>query len=78
LSSAGGRNTADDRKADLLIPGTLKRSNSYHSAYGVRTYAEIKAAASAGDPKAVQMKKLHGDCWIVQSVRLLQKVGGKR
>jgi hypothetical protein len=73
MSSAGGGNTADDRKADLLIPGTLKRSNSYHSTYGMRTYAEIKAAASAGDPKAVQMKKL-----IEQSVRLLRKVGGKR
>ncbi len=72
MGGVGGSSTVDGRKADLLIPGTLKRSKSYHSAYGVRTYAEIKAAASAGDPKAVQMKKL-----IEQSVRLLQKLGGK-
>ena len=53
LSGVGGGST-DGRTADLLIPGTLKRSKSYHSSYGTQTYAEIKAAASAGDPKAAQ------------------------
>ena len=71
MSAVGGGST-DDRRADLLIPGTLRRSKWYHSAYGAYTYAEIKAAASAGDLKAVQMKKL-----IEQSVRLVRKVGGK-
>jgi hypothetical protein len=46
--------------ADDLIPGSLKRSNSYHADYGKMTYREIKdlAASKAGDRKARQMKKL--------------------
>lgn len=31
----------DDDLADDLIPGNLKRSRSYHSDYGKKTYGEI-------------------------------------
>jgi len=50
----------DDRPADELIPGSLKRSRSYHGDYGNKTYGEIKhlAASNPPDPKARQMKKL--------------------
>ena len=46
--------------ADDLIPGSLKRSKSYHSDYGTKSYQEIKdlAAANPPDKKARQMKKL--------------------
>ncbi len=46
--------------ADDLIPGKAKRSRSYRSEYGGKTYGEIKRLASARPPdlKARQMKKL--------------------
>lgn len=56
--------------ADDVIPGSLKRSPSYHSDYGKKTYKEIKdlAAGNPPDQKARQMKKL-----IEQTKRLQQK-----
>ncbi len=46
--------------ADDLIPGACKRSPSYHSDYGDKTYREIKALAAGKPPdaKARRMKKL--------------------
>jgi hypothetical protein len=50
----------DSDIADDLISGSLKRSESYHTDYGKKTYGEIKelAAADPPDKKARQMKKL--------------------
>ena len=50
----------DSTIADDLIPGKAKRSRSYHSDYGSKTYGEIKQLARARSPdrKARQMKKL--------------------
>ena len=61
--------------ADDLIPGSLKRSASYHSDYGKKTYKEIKdlAIAHPPDKKARQMKKL-----IEQTIRLQKKGKGRR
>jgi hypothetical protein len=66
---------ADTDVADDLIPGSLKRSESYHSDYGTKTYKEINdlAAATPPDKKARQMKKL-----IEQSARLRRKGKGRR
>lgn len=63
----------DNDIADDVIPGSLKRSPSYHSDYGKMTYKEIKELAAANPPdiKARQMKKL-----IEQKERLQKK--GKR
>ena len=60
----------DHEIADDLIPGSLKRSRSYHGDYGPKTYGQIKelAAADPADGKARQMKKL-----IEQTDRLQQK-----
>jgi hypothetical protein len=60
----------DNDKAEDVIPGSLKRSPSYHSDYGKKTYKEIKDLASVNPPdvKARQMKKL-----IEQTTRLQQK-----
>ncbi len=58
----------DNDIADDLIPGSLKRSRSYHSDYGENR--EL-AAANPPDQKARQMKKL-----IEQTERLQNK--GKR
>jgi hypothetical protein len=65
----------DDDIADDLIPGSLKRSRSYHQDYGKKKYKEIKdlAAANPPDQKARQMKKL-----IEQVERLQQKGKGRR
>jgi len=65
----------DDDLADDVIPGSLKRSKSYHRDYGGMTYAEIKglAAADPPDKKARQMKKL-----VEQIERLQQKGKGRR
>jgi hypothetical protein len=65
----------DSDVADVLIPGSLKRSKSYHSDYGKKTYREIKdlAAADPPDKKARQMKKL-----IEQADRLQKKGKGRR
>lgn len=62
-------------RADDLIPGSLKRSKSYHQAYGKKTYQQIKdlAAAKPPDQKARQMKKL-----IEQAERLQHKGKGWR
>ena len=67
---------ADDNDiADDVIPGSLKRSKSYHSDYGKKTYQEIKdlAAVNPPDQKARQMKKL-----IEQTERLQKKGKGRR
>ncbi len=50
----------DNDIADDLIPGSLKRSRSYHTDYGSKTYKQIKDLANANPPdrKARQMKKL--------------------
>jgi hypothetical protein len=50
----------DTDLADDLIPGSLKRSRSYHGDYGKLTYKDIKdlAAADPPDQKARQMKNL--------------------
>lgn len=65
----------DNDIADDLIPGSLKRSKSYHSDYGKKTYKEIKDLASANPPdqKARQMKKL-----IEHTERLQKKGKGRR
>ncbi len=65
----------EDDIAGDLIPGSLKRSRSYHSDYATKTYGEIKelAAGSPVDNKARQMKKL-----IEQATRLRQKGKGRR
>ncbi len=62
----------DKKKADDQIRGRLRKSTSYSSEYGNKTYAEIKELAKAGDAKAKAMKKL-----IDQSARLMEKVGNK-
>ena len=60
----------EDSKAEDLIPGSLKRSKSYHADYAKKTYGEIKqlAAEKPPDAKARQMKKL-----IEQTARLKEK-----
>ena len=65
----------DSDIADDLIPGSLKRSRSYHAEYGDKTYGELKelAAANPPDQKARQMKKL-----IEQKQRLQRKGKGRR
>ncbi|MCI0684220.1 MAG: hypothetical protein L0Y71_19090 [Gemmataceae bacterium] len=65
----------DTNKADSLIPGSLKRSKSYHQDYGEKTYKEIVdlAAGKPPDRKARQMKKL-----IEQAERLQKKGKGRR
>lgn len=65
----------DGDLADDLIPGSLKKSASYHSDYGQKTYGQIKilAAAKPPDVKARQMKKL-----IEQADRLQNKMRGRR
>jgi len=65
----------DSDIADDLIPARLRRSRSYHSEYGKKTFGEIKklAASKPPDKKAQQMKKL-----IVEQKRLLQKLKGRR
>jgi hypothetical protein len=65
----------DTDTADDLIPGSLKRSKSYHQDYGRKTYKEIKALAAGVPPdrKARQMKKL-----IEQTERLRKKGKGRR
>ena len=61
---------SDDDIAYDLIPGSLKRSKSYHRDYGRKTYREIKRLAKLKPPdkKARQMKKL-----IEQARRLQEK-----
>lgn len=66
---------ADDSDlADDVIPGSLKRSPSYHSDYGKKTYGEIKKLASATPPdkKARKMKKL------IEQTKRLQDKGKER
>lgn len=64
----------DDDLADDLIPGSLKRSRSYHSDYGKKTYGEIKdlACDDPPDTKARQMKKL------IEQAKRLQEKGKER
>ena len=65
---------SDDQIADDLIPGSLKRSKSYHRDYGRKTYGQIKRLARRKPPdkKARQMKKL-----IENANRLQEKESGK-
>ncbi|MGO9114181.1 MAG: hypothetical protein ACLP9L_33625 [Thermoguttaceae bacterium] len=65
----------DSETADVLIPGSLKRSKSYHQDYGRKSYGEIKKLAIGPPPdkKARQMKKL-----IEQATRLREKGKGRR
>ncbi len=65
----------DNDIADDVIPGSLKRSRSYHGEYGKKTSKEIKdlAAGNPPDQKARQMKKL-----IEQAERLQEKGKGRR
>jgi hypothetical protein len=65
---------SDDDIADDLIPGSLKRSKSYHRDYGRKMYREIKQLAKLKPPdkKARQMKKL-----IEQARRLQEKESGR-
>ena len=65
----------DSEIADNLIPGSLKRSKSYHQDYGKNSYGEIRklAAGPPPDKKARQMKKL-----IEQATRLQEKGKGRR
>jgi hypothetical protein len=67
--------TPEHKTAATLIPGSLKRSRSYHAAYGSKTYGEIKKLAQADppDPKARQMKKL-----VEQADRLRAKAKRRR
>lgn len=60
--------------ADDLIPGSLKRSKSYHRGYGRKTYGEIKRLVKLKPPdkKARQMKKL-----IENARRLQDKESGR-
>ena len=60
----------ENKRADSFIPASLKRSKSYHSSYGAKTYGEIRRLAEARPPdrKARQMKKL-----IEQAERLREK-----
>jgi len=46
---------ADEKLADDLISGSLKRARSYHRDYGGKTYGEIKGLAAANPP---DVKKL--------------------
>lgn len=64
----------DSDIADDVIPGSLKRSKSYHADYGGMTYGEIKQLASGKPPdqKARQMKKL------IEQTERLQKKGKRR
>ncbi len=64
----------DSEIADDLIPGSLKRSKSYHQDYGKKSYGEIKklAVGPPPDKKARQMKKL-----IEQARRLREKAKGR-
>ena len=66
---------SDDEIAEDVIPGSLKRSKSYHREYGRKTYGEIKRLARRKPPdkKARQMKKL-----IEQAYRLQEKAAEKR
>ena len=74
-SRQGGGLPNDRDIADNIIPGSLKRSKSYHKYYGKKTCREIKALAAQRPPdrKARQMKKL-----VEQSKRLRQKGKGRR
>jgi hypothetical protein len=60
--------------ADDVIPGSLKRSKSYHRDYGGKTYGEIKRLAQQKPPdkKARQMKKL------IENARRLQDKESER
>jgi hypothetical protein len=40
----------DNDNADDLIPGSLKRSKSYHADYGKKTYKQIKDLVAANPP----------------------------
>jgi hypothetical protein len=62
-----------ERTADELIPGSSRRSPSYHSEYGRKTVGEILELARRGDRKARQMKKL-----IFEDPRLSQRPPKRR
>ena len=59
---------SDEKTADQILPGSLKRSPSYNPKYGGKTRSELSELAKKGDQSASKMKKL-----IDQVDRLLQK-----
>lgn len=59
------------QKASDLIHGSLKRSKSYHTHYGEKTFEELSKLAKLGDQKAKQMIKL-----IKDTPRLMKKSKG--
>jgi hypothetical protein len=60
------------RSADSYLTGTLKRSPSYASEYGMKTIQDLEDLAKVGNQKAQKMLKL-----VKQAARLQGKVGGK-
>jgi RHS repeat-associated protein len=59
---------SEEKTADELLPGSLKRSPSYNPKYGNNTRTELQELAKGGDQAAAKMKKL-----IDQIPRLLEK-----
>ncbi|PWG78081.1 RHS repeat domain-containing protein, partial [Pararcticibacter amylolyticus] len=58
----------EDKTADELLPGSLKKSPSYYPPYGNKTRKELTDLGQKGDQRAKKMKKL-----IDQIPRLLDK-----
>lgn len=59
---------SEEKTADEVLPGSLKRSPSYYPPYGDKTRSELEKMGKQGDQKAKKMKKL-----IDQVDRLLDK-----
>jgi len=57
------------KKAEELIHGRLKRSESYHSNYADKTFDELTKLSKSGDKNAKDMLKL-----IKQTPRLMEKI----
>lgn len=51
-------NDNDDKTADEMLPGSLKRSPSYYPPYGNLIRKDLLEKAKKGDQKAGKMKKL--------------------
>ncbi|MCY1542776.1 hypothetical protein D9M68_785420 [compost metagenome] len=62
----------EEKTADELIPGRLKKSPSYNPKYGNKTRKELEALGKQGDQAAKKMKKLMDD-----TPRLLDKLKNK-
>lgn len=63
---------AGEKTMHDLVPGSLKKSPSWHDPYGTKTAEEIDNLAKGGDKLAQGMKKLKD-----QAERLLKKVNQK-